>query len=823
MEETCEGFRPADITPNTDGAMNIDIEKARLDHHVELKVSGMICTGCSRKMLNVLHDIPGVSSPHVTFVSESAAFDFDPSKGNLDEVLPLIEKRTGFKLSKVTATFHELDVFVDKAKAHMYEREGRDGLLKGKNKYRITYDPRAAGARSLVPDGARLAPPASDAAAFEGRKRLVNMAWATLVAAVFTIPVVVLSWSNNPVPQQSRQIISLVLATFVQAIAVPEFYVGAVKSLVFSKVIEMDMLVVMSITAAYGYSVIAFGLAETGIELKQEAFFETGSLLITLVLVGRLIAAIARMRTVSAVSMSSLQSDTALLLHPNGQTEEIDARLLQFGDVIRVTAHTSIVTDGIVATGSSAVNEAMLTGESDPVAKVKGHAVVAGTMNGPSTLDVQITRLPNANSISDIKTLVDNALGAKPRIQDLADKVASWFIPAVITISLVTFGVWIAIALKVRNERGGGAIGTAITYGIAVLAISCPCALGLAVPMVLVIAGSVAARSGVVIKGLNALERGYQATDMLFDKTGTLTLEGLAVVREHTCPSSSIPENAAIGLVSGMVRGNNHPVSGAISRHLENLSALSANLEGVKSIPGSGLQASWEGRIVKAGNPHWLQVANHSAIIEILERGLTAFCVSVDGELILAYGLRSTIRDDAMTVVSALHRRNVRCHVISGDYEKAVQEVAAAIGIASSNVVARCSPAQKKEYVEHLQSNGRVVLFCGDGTNDAIAVAQANVGIQIGTASDVTKGVCDVTLLGGLDDILTFLDILKRSFYRITFNFVWSAVYNLSAILLGSGALVKFRIPPAYAGLGEIVSVGPVVLAATSLIWASRW
>lgn len=337
------------------------------------------------------------------------------------------------------------------------------------------------------------------------------------------------------------------------------------------------------------------------------------------------------------------------------------------------------------------------------------------------------------------------------------------------------------------------------------------------------IAGGVAARSGVIIKGVDALERGYKATDVLFDKTGTLTLDGLAVVREYVPPSSSIAENAARGYANGLVTGNNHPVSSAVRRYLEDRSPQPIKLEGVESIPGSGIQGSWEGRLVKGGNPHWLGVTNDPAVVEILDRGLTAFCVSIDDELVLAYGLRSTIREEATTVVSDLHHRNVRCHIVSGDHEKAVREVAAAVGIAQCNVVACCTPTQKKEYVEQLQSKGHVVLFCGDGTNDAVAIAQAHVGMQMGTASDVTKGVCDATLLGGLDGIPAFLDISKRCFNRITFNFVWSAVYNVFAILLASGALVKFRIPPAYAGLGEVVSVGPVVLAAVSLIWTSRW
>jgi Cd2+-exporting ATPase len=206
------------------------------------------------------------------------------------------------------------------------------------------YDPHVTGARDLLPYGAKLPPPAPDMAHSEGQKRLFTMCWATCISAIFTIPVVVLSWADTPVPVLTRQIISLVLATIVQGIAVPEFYIGAIKSLVFSKVIEMDMLVVISITAAYGYSVVAFALAESGIELEQEAFFETSSLLITLVLLGRLISAFARMRAVSAVSMSSLQAEKALLLRTNGNTEEIDARLLQIGDIVRVMAHTSVVT-----------------------------------------------------------------------------------------------------------------------------------------------------------------------------------------------------------------------------------------------------------------------------------------------------------------------------------------------------------------------------------------------------------------------------------------------------------------------------------------------
>ncbi|CAK1356434.1 unnamed protein product [Cercospora beticola] len=839
--DKCKVTSVVKSVPVKDKSADVDIEISPVKDHVALSVTGMTCTGCSKKMLNVLGDIPGISNPHVTFVSGMAAFDFDPAHGSVEEVLPLIEKRTGFKLGRITADFQTLDVLLSKEAAEAYGREDRLGLesfekVKGKNKYRITYDPRVAGARSVMPNGADLAPPEPDAAHSEGRKRLISMAWATLVSAIFTIPVVVLSWSDNPVPERTRQIISLVLATFVQAVAIPEFYVGALKSLVFSKVVEMDMLIVISITAAYGYSVVAFALAEAGVGSEEEAFFETSSLLITLVLLGRLMAAAARVRAVSAVSMSSLQRESALLLNTDGRTEEIDARLLQFGDLIRVPAHTSIVTDGVIVGGSGAVDESMYTGESEPVTKSEGDAVIAGTINGATILDVKIMRLPNSNSISDIKNLVQDALGAKPRVQDLADKVASWFIPVVCTISLITFGIWVAVALAVRDETGGSAVGTAITYAIAVLAIACPCALGLAVPMVLVIAGGVAARSGVAIKSVDALERGHKTTDVVFDKTGTLTLADLAVVHEYSQPVSVISKDLIVALAKALVTDNNHPVSFAISKHLQDHLAPAVKVEGVQSLPGSGIHCTWQGRQVQAGNPRWLAASNDPAVINILDKGLTAFCMSIDNKLILAYGLQSTLRPEAQAVIASLSARRLRCHILSGDNQKAVHAIATAVGIDPLLVRSQCTPAQKKEYVEALQRENRIVLFCGDGTNDAVAVAQANVGMQIaastspttsanspsGTASAVTQSVCDVTLLGThhpLTGIESFLNISRRSFRRIVFNFVWSAVYNVLAILLASGALVKVRIPPAYAGLGEVVSVLPVIVAGWSLMW----
>jgi len=820
---TCSGKFSERQTATTtiERDMDSDMEHNAAHEQVILSVSGMTCTGCSTKMRNVLDAMHGLYKPKVTFVSGTAAFELDSNVAKLDELLPIIEHRTGFKCSRVVEGHRHLDLQMTPQAAKQLEDSCHEGIVsitKTKQKsYRITYNPLVVGARDLVPPGASLAPPIADPTIAKDNKRLLQMTLYTIVAAALTIPVVVLNWAPNPVPAQTRGITSLVLATCVQAIAVPEFYSQALKSLVFSKVIEMDMLVVISITAAYAYSVVAFALSQDGIELEQEAFFETSTLLITLVLFGRLIAAIARVRAIRAVSLRSLQVDMSLLLQPEGQTTEIDSRLLHFGDVVVVPAHSRIVTDGIVVSGVSAVDESMLTGEAIPVTKQHGGIVIAGTVNGESALQVRISRLPGANSISDIAKSVEDALGAKPRVQDLADRIASWFVPVVVAIAIVVFAIWIGVVLGVRHENGGGAVGTAITYAIAVLAVSCPCALGLAVPMVLVIAGGVAARQGVVIKAADATERAFKVTDVVFDKTGTLTKGDLRVVRAEAL-SDNTTMNEALALAKALVKDDSHPVSRAIAAHLSKAILDTVPFDQAKSMPGSGIEAVYGDHIVKAGNPFWLGMENNTVVTELLHQGMTCFCINIDEVPVLAVGLESTIRDEAKAVLTALNNRNIKTHIVSGDHAHAVEAVALSLGMELSNVASRHSPSQKKEYVSALQADGKVVLFCGDGTNDAVALAQANVGAQLGSASDVAGAVADVVLLRGLDGVLVLLDVSRRAYVRIVFNFVWSAVYNVFAILLAAGAFVKFRIPPVYAGLGEIVSVGPVILAAVSML-----
>ncbi|KAH7324303.1 copper-transporting P-type ATPase [Stachybotrys elegans] len=801
----------------------IDVENDAGLEHVALIVAGMTCSGCGSKLERILNAAPGVSNVRVNFVRGTAEFSLDPSGEKADHLIRETEKATGFSCTRLTGNDQSLDLLATGDAAKALTELAIPGITEvniiNKKVIRVSYDPAIIGARSLVDQigslANGLAPPAADPSVASGRKKLYDLLVKTSVSAVLTIPVCVLAWGEDLVDGRTRAYISLVLATLVQLVAVPTLYRPAILSLIHDRSIEMDMLVCISITAAYLYSLVAFGFRMANQPLETSEFFETSTLLITLILLGRLIAAVARIRAVAAVSLRSLQASTATLVD-DGKEYEIDARLLQYGDKFMVQPHTRIPTDGVVTSGSSEVDESMLTGESMPVTKKTGDPIIAGTVNGSGVITASLTRLPGKNTVTDIAELVEEAAGSKPKMQDLADRVASWFVPVVTTIAVLTTVIWVIVGLRVRNERAGEAVPDAITYAVAVLAVSCPCALGLAVPMVLVIAGGIAARGGVVIKTAECTAEARKVTDVVLDKTGTLTEGTLDVLAEEYF----IAPQEAIAVTKALVSSNNHPVSAAVAKHLEQAVAKAADIGDVQAIPGCGVQATKAGSLFQAGTPSWTQNEANPAVHRLLTDSMTVLLVTRNSTPIALFGLRANLRPEANAVIAKLKSRNITIHLVSGDQVDAVKSTADSVGILPDNVRAKCTPAQKREYVASLMAENKFVMFCGDGTNDAVAVAQANVGVQLGnsySSSDITRGAADVVLLAGLGGIPFLLDVSRVAFHRMVFNFVWSGVYNVLAILLAAGAFVNFRIPPAYAGLGEIVSVLPVIFAAMTM------
>ena len=799
--------------------------------HVVLSVSGMTCTGCETKLNRTLATVSGVRNLKTSLILSRAEFDVDLSISSVKYVIKHLERTTEFQFDVITSRGSSMDIITSEDLSTFVSRPWPKGVTNvspvNKDEIRVSFDPEVVGGRDLIEKHwagvARLAPTRVDPALRAGKKHVRRVGYVTLFSVIFTVPVLVLAWAPIPERKIPYSSTSLALATLVQVMVAGPFYPKALKALIFSKVIEMDLLIVLSTSVAYIFSLISFGYLVAGNPLSTGQFFETSTLLVTLIMVGRYVAALARQKAVESISIRSLQSQNAILVDGCNSFEgrEIDVRLLQFGDIFMVTPDTRIPTDGTIVSGSSEVNESMLTGESLPVEKGPKSRVIAGTINGSGTLHVRVSRLPGNNTITAIAAMVDEAKLSKPKMQELADKVASYFVPVIVALAIATFVVWIAVGMAVQNKTGSEAAVQSITYAITVLIVSCPCAIGLAVPMVVVFASGIAAEQGVVFKSADAIEVAYKASHVVLDKTGTLTQGRLGVVVEHYLENGE----SQLPFLLGLISNSKHPVSVAVADHLRRKGVIATTFPGAKNLTGRGIEGEMAGQTMRGGNSRWLNVQNHPLVQPVLFQGYTAFCFTIDGVLWGVFGLEDSLRDDASQVVTTLQRRDVSVHVVSGDDVEPVQKVSSILGIPNRNVQAHSSPSDKQSYIKNLLEDSSnveepVVIFCGDGTNDAVALARATVGIHMNAGSDIAQAAADVVLMRpAVSGIITVMDTSKVSVRRIKFNFGWSFIYNTFAVLLAAGAFVKARIPPEFAGLGELISVLPVIIAAARLRW----
>ncbi|KAI1846195.1 hypothetical protein JX265_010572 [Neoarthrinium moseri] len=829
---------PVGLRQNLAASQPRDPEKGHTGReHVALTIAGMTCTGCETKLQRVLGNLPAVTNLQTSLVMARTEFVLDNAVMSVDAVMKHVERTTEFKCQEISTQGSSLEVipkgdmkeFLDQAipiGVNYLQRSDNDSDI-----VQVNFDPRVVGARDLCEKQllpSALGPFGTDPGLAAGSKHVKMTGYYTLLSCILTIPVLVLAWAPLPEHDIAYGAASLVLATIVQLVVAGPFYPKALKSLIFSRMIEMDLLIVLSTSAAYIFSVVSFGFLVRRQPLSTGEFFETSTLLVSLVMVGRFVGALARQKAVESISIRSLQSSTALLVNEDGITSsEIDTRLLQYGDSFIVLPEHRIPTDGIVTQGESETDEAMVTGESRPVEKTVGDHVLAGSINGSGKLMVRLTHLPADNTVSVIAGMIDSAKLTKPKVQAVADRIASYFVPVVVALTIITFAVWVAVGIEVRRQGSSEASIQALTFAITVLIVSCPCAIGLAVPMVIVIGTGVAADYGIIFKSADSIETVRSATHVVFDKTGTLTEGKLKVQNEYYSPGDSQARSAVLGLVAG----SKHPVSAAVGEYLKEQAVTERLIADSKAIPGHGIEGTVGGRTVRGGNAHWLQVASNNHVADMLSNGYTVFCVTIDSKLCAAYALSDTLRPDAHQVVSQLKKKGIQVSILSGDDDGAVQSVAEELGLDPSEAHSKCRPADKLEFIKKLQSgtlDGKspTIVFVGDGTNDAGALAQANIGVHVNSGTDIAQSAADVVLMRPtLHGVATMIDISRASMVRIMFNFGWSAVYNVLALLFASGALVAanggagVRIPPEYAGLGELVSVLPVIVIALTLKW----
>jgi Cd2+-exporting ATPase len=697
----------------------------------------------------------------------------------------------------------------------------------GDSTFRIQYDASILGARDLLEHGfgnkASLAPENSTSSFAAQRRALTRLFWKTVLSIVLTLPVLTLAWLPGSSNIVVKNCISLFFATLLQVLVAFTFYSGAYKAVFHKHVADVDVLIALSTTTAYVFSVVAFAYQVIGKPLKPGMFFQTSALLATIVLLGRLVADYSHQRAFEMISIKLLQPQTAIVVSDDKADIVIDARLLQHGDTVKVLPDSKIPTDAVVINGVSEVDESMITGEANLVVKNPGSRVIAGSLNHQGMLLVRLTRLLGDNTISQIAEMTDEALTSKPKSRQIADLVAAWFVPVMVFLSIVTFFIWVAIGRSLLHKPGSEVVVSALTYAIAVLIVSCPCAIGLAVPMVVVIASGIAAKRGIIFKSGRTIETARKVHHVIFDKTGTLTEGRPAVIYSYFCHRD--PEFVR-SLFRGLLSSSSHPISRAIVEDSNYAPASPAMIDDIKAIPGKGVLGKWHGQTLRGGNVSWLGLEGHFAVQHAFARQLSIFCLMLQDELIAVIGLQDPVRNEAFDVISKFKQRGVEVSLLSGDNAGSVEKVGRMLGIPFNNVRSRATPADKQDYIRSIlakpTSSGRTphVLFCGDGTNDSVALAQATIGVYMSGGTDIAKGAADVVLASRqLNGVLLLMDISQAAFRRIVLNFVWAFLYNVFAVLLAAGAFkrIGFRLEPQYAAIGELVSIVPVILVAFQL------
>jgi Cu+-exporting ATPase len=606
------------------------------------------------------------------------------------------------------------------------------------------------------------------------------------------------------------------LATPVQFWAGWRFYRGAWGALG-HRTADMNTLIAVGTSAAYLYSVIAIlfpGLFTAG-GLMPDLYFDTSSVIIALILLGRFLEARARGQTSAAIKkLIGLQPKTARIIR-DGQEIETSVEDVQVGDLVMVRPGERVPVDGTIRQGYSSIDESMITGESIPLEKKVGDQVIGATINKTGSFQFEATKVGKDTTLAQIIRLVEEAQGSKAPIQRLADVIASYFVPIVIGIALVTFAVWFFAGPD-------PALTFALLNFIAVLIIACPCALGLATPTAIMVGTGQGAEHGILIRSAETLEKSHKITTVLLDKTGTLTRGEPAVTDVLTIPSFSQEE--ALRLAASAEYGSEHPLGEAIVRAAQQKQLPLTPTAEFNAVPGHGVEAMVDGKRLVLGN---LKLMNERGFsINGLEKeaerlwaqGRTAMFLSVDSQVVGIIAVADTLKPGAKEAVAALHRMGIEVGMITGDNRRTAEAIAREAGI--DRVLPEVLPEHKAQEVKKLQEEGKVVAMVGDGINDAPALAQADVGIAIGTGTDVAIETGDITLISGdLSGIVTAISLSKHTMTTIKQNLFWAFAYNVVLIPVAAGVLyLAFGRSGVPAGarfiLGDYGFLNPILAAA---------
>jgi Cu+-exporting ATPase len=792
---------------------------------VNLQVGGMHCASCVANVEEVIKGLPGVRNAVVNLAMGKASIEYDPSAVSLSDMKKAVDE-IGYE---VVLNSVKLQINGMTCAACVANIEGGVGELPGVYKIvvnlalgsaHVDYAPEITSLAEIKKTITELGYVVADK--LEGqealdreretrrkdiRRQLINLIWSGTLGVIIMLgtlqpywffPSFLPSWMNN-------KILLFFLTTPIVVGPGRQFFINSWNGLR-RGLTDMNLLYATGIGAAYGIAVVNTFWPDAGFGGKDATFYEAAALLTTFIILGRYLEAVTRGRTSEAIRrLLKLQPKIARVIR-NGVESEIPAEEVQVEDIVAVRPGETVPVDGILTDGYSSVDQSMITGESIPVEKRTGDEVIGGTMNKTGAFKLKATRVGRDTALSQIITLVEEAQTTRAPIQKIADKVAGRFILGVHALSLATFLFWFffgfnqwftpdsRLVLTPYLLSTVGTFGFALLISVTVLVISCPCAVGLATPSAIMAGSGKGAEYGILFKGADAIEATSRVNTIIFDKTGTLT-KGEPSVTDIIV--NGFEKTEILRLAAAVEKNSEHPLGEAIIRKAkeERLTIPDAVL--FDSMPGRGVEATIDGHVVLLGNrslmnERQINITDFSTDAERLEiEGKTAMFVTADNKVVGIVAVADTLKDTSIPAIEELHDMGFEVAMITGDNRRTAEAIAKRVGI--DRVLAEVLPEDKANEVKKLQAEGKIVAMVGDGINDAPALAQANVGIAIGSGTDIAKETGHVVLIkDDLLDVVAGIQVARATIGKVKENLFWAFGYNTVAIPLGMGILYPF-------------------------------
>lgn len=772
-------------------------------------IEGMTCASCVSTVEKAIQDVPGVNSASVNLTTERAQVSFTNSDADPNQIIEAIQK-AGYNAREETLQFSIKGMTcascvstVEKAiKTASGVKEVSVNLATEKASIKI-----ASGA--TTPEKLKEAIQASgydgelvtnmqeqtDQERLSREKELSGLKRSLTIAAAFSLPIFLIEmtshfipafgqWLNTAISTQSLYYLFFALASVVQFGPGLRFYKKGWPSLLRGTP-DMNSLVMLGTTAAYGYSVFATFLPQLLPSGTVHVYFEASAVIITLILVGRYMEALAKGRTSEAIKrLLSLRAKQARIMR-NGQEMEVSLEEVQTGDIVLVRPGEKIPVDGQVTEGNSYVDESMISGEPVPVNKKAGDEVVGGTINKNGSLSFEATKVGSDTVLSQIIKMVEEAQGSKLPIQSLVDKVTNYFVPVVIFLALLTFGIWFIWGPS-------PALTFAMVNAVAVLIIACPCAMGLATPTSIMVGTGKAAEMGVLFREGEALQNLRNVGVIAMDKTGTLT-KGQPELTDIEV-AEDFDEKEILRFVASAEKKSEHPIAEAIVRAAKERELEMVQIENFSAFPGFGIEADIGDQLIQVGADRFMNKLHINIDVfeetagRLADEGKSPLYAAVNGRLAAIIAVADPIKETTASAVASLHELGLQVAMITGDNKRTARAIANQLGI--DEVVAEVLPDGKVDALKELQKEGQKVAFVGDGINDAPALAQADVGLAIGTGTDIAIESAEVVLMSGdLRNVPNAIALSKSTIKNIKQNLFWAFAYNASLIPVAAGAL----------------------------------